>query len=98
MRAGLGSRNDVPDLHRVIGYDHSVDQQLYQLAPLLESGKFESACQLLEDFCGRLGDTLDRDQLLTLSNYLPLAGEDIFLTPPQLVALVIECSQIQNSG
>src|SRR5207245_7139486 len=37
VRTGLGSWDDIPDLHRVIGYDHSVDQQLYQLAPLLES-------------------------------------------------------------
>jgi len=41
---------------------------------------------------------LDRHQLLTLSNHLPLTGEDIFLTPLQLVALVLECSQIHNSG
>src|SRR5436190_20361124 len=28
VRTGLGSGDDIPDLHRVIGYDHSVDQQL----------------------------------------------------------------------
>jgi len=50
VRTGLGSRNDVPDLHRIIGYDYSVDQQLYQLAPLLESGLLESASQLIEHF------------------------------------------------
>jgi hypothetical protein len=50
VRAGLGSRNDVPDLHRVIGYDHSVNQQLYQLTSLVESGSFEAAGQLLEHF------------------------------------------------
>jgi len=42
VRTGLGSWDDIPDLHRVIGYDHSVDQQLYQLAPLLESGLLEA--------------------------------------------------------
>jgi hypothetical protein len=98
VRAGLGRGNDVPDLHRVIGYDHSVDQQLYQFAPLFERSAFESAGQLLEDSGGRSGHRLDRYQLLTLSNHLPLTGEDIFFTPPQLVALVLERRQIQNSG
>ena len=49
VRTGLGSGDDIPDLHRVIGYDHSVDQQLYQFAPLFERSMFESAGQLLED-------------------------------------------------
>jgi transposase-like protein DUF772/DDE family transposase len=73
VRAGLGSRNDVPNLHRVIGYDHPVDQQLYQFAPLLEGGLFETAGQLLEHFSRRPGDALDRNQLLTLSHHLPFA-------------------------
>jgi hypothetical protein len=31
LSAGLASGDDVPNLHRVIGYEHSVDQQLYQV-------------------------------------------------------------------
>ncbi|MBV9171955.1 MAG: hypothetical protein JOZ81_17925 [Chloroflexi bacterium] len=49
MCAGLGSWDDVPNLHRVIGYDHSIDQQLYQLAALFEGGLFQPAGYLLED-------------------------------------------------
>jgi transposase len=52
VRTGLGSWDDIPNLHRVIGYDHSVDQQLYQLAPLLESGLLEATGQLLQDVDG----------------------------------------------
>ena len=35
--------------------------------------------------------------MLTLGDHLPLAGQHILLTPPQLAALVLECGQIQNS-
>jgi len=41
---------------------------------------------------------LDRDQLLTLGDHLPLAGQHILLGLPQLVALVLEGRQIQNSS
>jgi hypothetical protein len=43
VRAGVGRGNDVPNLHRIIGYDHSVDQQLYQFTPLFEGSLLESA-------------------------------------------------------
>lgn len=37
-QTGLGRRDDVPDLHRTIGHDHPVDEQLYHLPALLERG------------------------------------------------------------
>jgi hypothetical protein len=88
--AGLGGRDDVPNLHCVIGYDHSVDQQLYQLAPLLESGVFETAGQLLEHFGCRPGDAFDGDEPLPLRNHFAFAGEHLFLAPLQLAPLVLE--------
>ena len=89
-RAGVGRGNDVPNLHCVIGDDHSVNQQLYQLAALLESRLFEAARQLLEQFGRRPGDSFNSNQLLALSNHLSLAREDFFLVPPQLASLVLE--------
>jgi hypothetical protein len=98
VRAGVGGGDDVPNLHCVIGYDHSVNQQLYQLAPLLEGGVFETAGQLLEHFGRRAGDASDRNELLTLRNHLPLAGKHVLLTLLQVAPLVLERRQIQNSG
>jgi transposase len=43
VRAGVGRGYDVPNLHRIVGYDHSVDQQLYQFTPLFEGSLLESA-------------------------------------------------------
>src|SRR5215472_13069879 len=37
-------------------------------------------------------------QLLPLSHHVPFAGKHVLLAPPQLVALVLEGRQIQNSG
>jgi hypothetical protein len=65
VRAGVGRGYDVPNLHRVISYDHSVDQQLYQFAALLPRRVLETVGQLLEHFGRRSGDVLDRYQLLT---------------------------------
>jgi len=89
-RAGVGRGNDVPNLDCIIGDDHSVNQQLYQLAALLESRLFEAARQLLEHFGRRPGDSFNSNQLLALSNHLSLAREDFFLVPPQLASLVLE--------
>ena len=43
QRADFGCGADVPNLHRVIGYDHSVDQQLDHVAALIESSLLETA-------------------------------------------------------
>src|SRR5215210_6031525 len=48
VRAGLASRDDVPDLHHLLSYDHPVHQQLHPLRPLFERRMFESAGQLIE--------------------------------------------------
>ena len=40
--AGRGRGNDIADLHFAIGYDHSVDQEQYQLPFLLKRGSFQA--------------------------------------------------------
>jgi len=42
VRAGFGRGNDVPNLHRVISDDHSVNQQLYQFSALFEGSLLET--------------------------------------------------------
>jgi len=41
---------------------------------------------------------LDRDQSLTLGDHLTLAGQHVLLAPPQVIALILERRQVQNSG
>ena len=78
VRTGVGGRNDVPNLHCVFGHDYSVNEQLYQLAALLQSGLVEPARQQLEDLRRRAGDAFDRDLSLTLSDDFALTREDVF--------------------
>jgi hypothetical protein len=42
LRAGVGCRDDVSDLHIAVGHDHAVDEQLYQLASLFEVGAIQA--------------------------------------------------------
>jgi hypothetical protein len=78
VRTGVGGRNDVPNLHCVIGHDYSVNEQLYQLAALLQSGLVEPTRQQLDDLRRRTGHAFDRDKSLTLSDDFALTREDVF--------------------
>lgn len=66
MSTGLGGRNDVADLHLVVGDDHTVDEQFDHLAALREGGLLQAH---LEPFTDRL-DGWDRlphlEQLLAV--------------------------------
>jgi hypothetical protein len=68
------------------------------LSPLLERGLLEAAAQFLEQVGRRTSNAFDGDQLLSLSNDFPLAGEHVLLTPPEVVPLVLECRQIHRSS
>jgi Transposase DDE domain len=73
LGAGLGGWDHVADLDLAVGHHHPVDQQLHQLAALLEAGLVKAHPELLQHRCHRLGDRTHLDQPLTLGRDLPLA-------------------------
>ena len=60
MRAIRMSRNDVADLHLVIGYDDSVDQQFHQLSSLGKGGLLQYRSDLLAESLNRGSDVTNR--------------------------------------
>jgi hypothetical protein len=73
LGAGIGGWDHVADLDLAVGHHHPVDQQLHQLAALLEAGLVKAHPELLQHRCHRLGDRAHLDQPLTLGRDLPLA-------------------------
>jgi hypothetical protein len=78
--AGRG-RDHVADLHPTVGHHHPIDQQLHQLAALLEVGLAQTHGQRLQHPSHGLGDAADLDQPLTLGGDLPLACQQVGLLP-----------------
>src|SRR5262245_47547350 len=73
--AGVGGRDDVADLDVAVGDHHAVDEQLDELAPLLEGGAVQPAPQPLAELGDGSGEGADLDQALALRRHLALAGE-----------------------
>jgi hypothetical protein len=99
-RAGAagGGWDHVADLHLTVGDHHPVDQQLHQLAALLEVGLAQTHAQLLQHPSHGLGDAADLDQPLTLGGDLPLAGQQVGLLPGKGPVLALEGVQVDHLG
>jgi DDE superfamily endonuclease len=96
--AGWGGRDHVADLHLAVGHHHPVDQQLHQLAALLEAGPVKAHPQLLQHRRHRLGDRAQPDQPLTLGGDLPLARQQVRLLPGKGPVLALEAGQVDHLG
>src|SRR5829696_5936662 len=95
--AGRG-RDHIADLHLAVGDHHPVDQQLHQLAALLEVGLAQTHAQLLQHPSHGLGDAADLDQPLTLGGDLPLACQQVGLLPGKGPVLALEGVQVDHLG
>jgi hypothetical protein len=81
-----------------VGHHHPVDQQLHQLATLLEAGLAQAHPQPLQHLGHRLGDRADLDQPLALSGDLPLACQQVGLLPGKALVPSLEAGQIDDLG
>src|SRR6266487_841750 len=98
LGAGRGGRDHVADLHLAVGDHHPVDQQLHQLAALLEPGLVQAHPQLLQHGRHRVGDRAHLDQPLTLGGDLPLAGQQVRLLSGKGPVLALEADQVDHLG
>src|SRR5829696_1046229 len=98
LGAAWGGRDHVADLHLAVGDHHPVDQQLYQLAALLEAGLVKAHPELLQHRCHRSGDRAHLDQPLALGGDLPLAGQQVRLLAGKGPVLPLEGGQVDDLG
>src|SRR5829696_7635311 len=96
LGAVVGGGDHIADLDVAVGDHDSVDQQLDQLAPLLEAGLVKAHPQLLQHCCHRLGDRAHLYQPLTLGGDLPLAGQQVGLLPGKALVLALEAGQVDD--
>jgi hypothetical protein len=99
-RLGAAGRgwDHVADLHLAVDHHHPVDQQLHQLAALLEAGLAQAHAELLQHLGHGLGDRADLDQPLALGGDLPLAGQQVGLLPGKALVLALEGGQVDHLG
>jgi DDE superfamily endonuclease len=98
LGAGWGGRDHVADLHLAVGDHHAVDQQLDQLAALLEVGLAQPDAELLQHLGHGLGDCAHLGQPLALGGDLPLAGQQVGLLPGKGLVLALEVSRSITSA
>jgi hypothetical protein len=98
LGAAGGGGDHVADLDLAVGHHHPVDQQLDQLAALLEAGLAQAHPELLQRLGHRLGDRADLDQPLALGGDLPLAGQQVGLLPGKAPVLPLEAGQVDGLG
>jgi hypothetical protein len=98
LGAVVGGGDHRADLDVAVGDHHPVDQQLDQLAALVEVGLVKAHPQLLEHPGCRLGDCAHLDQPLTLGGDLPLARQQVGLLPGKAVILSLEAGQVDHLG
>jgi hypothetical protein len=96
--AAGGGWDHVADLDLAVGDHDPVDQQLHQLAALLEVGLVKAHPELLQHRCRRLGDRAQLDQLLALGGDLPLARQQVCLLPGKGLVLPLEGGQVDHLG
>jgi hypothetical protein len=96
--AGWGGGDHVADLHPAVGHDHPVDQELDQLAALLEAGLVKAYPELLQHRRHRVGDRAHLDQPRTLGRDLPLAGQQVRLLPGKGPVLPLEGVEVDHLG
>jgi hypothetical protein len=90
--------DDVADLDLAVGHHDPVDQQLDQLAALLEAGLAKTDAQPLQHLGHRLGGRAHLDQPLALSGDLPLTGQQVGLLPGKGPVLPLEAGQVDHLG
>jgi hypothetical protein len=98
LGAAWGGRNHIADLHLAVGHHHPVDQQLHQLAALLEASPVKAHPQPLQHLGHRPGDRGHLDQPLALGGDLPLAGQQVGLLPGKAPVLPPEAGQVDHLG
>ena len=95
--AGRGG-DHIADLHLAVGDHDPVDQQLHQLAALVEAGLVKAHPELLQHLGRRLGGRAHLDQPLALSGDLPLAGQQVGLLAGKALVLPLEAGQVDHLG
>ena len=75
--AVVGRWDHVPDLHRAVRHHHAIDEQLDQLALLLEGCSFEAAAQPVTDGGRRSGDLAEFGQALPLGGDLAVLRVEV---------------------
>jgi hypothetical protein len=98
LGAGWGGWDHVADLDLAVGDHDPVDQQLDQLAALLEAGLAQPRSQLPQHLGHRVGGRAHLDQPLTLGGDLPLAGQQVGLLPGKGPVLALEGGQVDHLG
>jgi hypothetical protein len=96
--AALGGWDHIPDLYVAIGHHDPVDQQLHQLAALLEAGLVKAHPELLQYLGHRLGGRAQPDQPLPLGRHLPLARQQVRLLLAKGPVLALEAGQVDHLG
>jgi PPOX class probable F420-dependent enzyme len=98
LGAAWGGGDHVADLHPAVGHHHPVDQQLHQLAALLEAGPVKAHSELLQHRRHRAGDRAQPGQPLALRGDLPLVGQQVGLLPGKGLVLPLEGVQVDHLG
>ena len=93
-----GWLDHIADLHLVVGHHDPVDQQLHQLAALLEAGLAQAHPQPLQHLGRRLDDRAHLDQPLALGGDLPLADPQVGLLAGKAPVLALEAGQVDHLG
>jgi hypothetical protein len=96
--AARGGGDHVADLHLAVGHHHPVDQQLHQLAALVEAGLTQAHAKLLQHLGQRLGDAAHLDQPLPLGGDLPLTRPQVRLLLAEGPVLPLEGIQVDHLG
>jgi hypothetical protein len=96
--AARGGGDHVADLHLAVGHHHPVDQQLHQLAALVEAGLTQAHAKLLQHLGHRLGDAAHLDQPLPLGGDLPLTRPQVRLLLAEGPVLPLEGVQVDHLG
>jgi hypothetical protein len=98
LGAAWGGGDHVADLHVAVGDHDPVDQQLEQLAALLEGGLVQAGVQALQHGGHGLGDRADLVELLTVGGDLPLTGQQVRRLLGEDAVLALEGGQVDHLG
>src|SRR5215208_3031033 len=98
LGAVVGGGDHIADLHVAVGDHYPVDQQLDQLAALLEAGLAKADPELLQHRCHRPGDRAQPGQPLALRGDLPLAGQQVRFLLSKGLVLALEGVEVDHLG
>jgi hypothetical protein len=98
LGAAWGGGDHVADLDLAVGDHHPVDQQLDQLAALLEAGLVQTHPELLQHRRHRAGDRAQPGQPLALHGDLPFAGQQVRFLLSKGPGLPLEGVEVDHLG